>query len=84
MPPPAGIEEPIQLLVEGKDQQNFFLAFLKHLKLQDKPQIQDFGGVGELRGFLEALVNSPGFGSVTSMGIVRDAEEVRGGSASER
>ena len=70
-----GIGNPIQLLVEGKAQQNFFEALIQHLRLQNEPQIQDFGGVSELRGFLEAFVNSPGFGSVTSMGIVRDAEE---------
>ena len=72
---PTKIEKPIQLLVEGQAQQNFFDAFVQHLRLQNVPQIQNFGGVNELRGFLEAFVDSPGFGSVTSMGIVRDAEE---------
>ena len=75
MAPPTGIEKPIQLLVEGKAQQNFFEALIQHLRLQDGPQIQDFGGVNELRGFLEAFVETPGFDTVTSIGIVRDAEE---------
>ena len=71
---PAPIESKIQLLVEGNDQRNFFEAFIEHLAL-DNIQIQNFGGVNELRGFLLALVNAPGFrGTVQSVGIVRDAE----------
>ena len=71
---PAPIESKIQLLVEGNDQRNFFEAFSDHLSLDDV-QIQNFGGVDELRGFLLALVNAPGFReTVQSVGIVRDAE----------
>ena len=51
MPQPHRIEEKKQLLVEGNDQRNFFEAFLKHLNRQDV-QIQNFGGINELRGFL--------------------------------
>ena len=75
MAQPKGIENPIQLLVEGKAQENFFKALIQRLRLQNEPQIQDFGGVSELSCFLEGFVNSPGFGVVTSMGIVRDAEQ---------
>lgn len=67
------IESAIQLLVEGNDQRNFFEAFVDHLSLADI-QIQNFGGVDELGGFLRALVNAPGFQTVQSLGIVRDAE----------
>ncbi len=74
MPEIAEITSSIQLLVEGNDQRNFFEAFIEHLVL-DNIQIQNFGGVNELRGFLLALVNAPGFrGTVQSVGIVRDAE----------
>jgi hypothetical protein len=38
-------------------------------------QIQDFGGINELPGFLRALRITPGFAGVTSLGIIRDAEE---------
>ncbi len=70
----APIASTIQLLVEGNDQRNFFEAFIKHLSLTDV-QIQNFGGVKELRGFLLALVSAPGFrDTVQSVGIVRDAE----------
>lgn len=74
MPEIAEITSPIQLLVEGNDQRNFFEAFIEHLSLADI-QIQNFGGVNELRAFLLALVNAPGFRDIVqSVGIVRDAE----------
>lgn len=72
------IEHEIQLLVEGNDARNFFKAFVTHLELEGV-QIQNFGGVHELRGFLAAFVNAPGFGEVASIGVVRDAENVPGG-----
>lgn len=67
------IESAVQLLVEGNDPRNFFEAFVEHLSLANI-QIQNFGGVYELSGFLRALVNAPGFQIVQSIGIVRDAE----------
>ena len=67
------IESAVQLLVEGNDPRNFFEAFVEHLSLANI-QIQNFGGIYELRGFLSALVNAPGFQIVQSIGIVRDAE----------
>ncbi len=40
-------------------------------------QIQDFGGIGDLRHFLRALTGTAAFqqNTVTSLGIVRDAED---------
>ena len=73
MPRAEEIKSAIQLLVEGNDPRNFFEAFVEHLSLANI-QIQNFGGVYELRGFLRALVNAPGFQTVQSIGIVRDAE----------
>ncbi len=68
------IEKKILLLVEGKDPRNFFEAFIEHLSLENI-QIQDFGGVDELRGFLLGFVNMPNFHEIVrSIGIVRDAE----------
>ena len=80
MPEIAGITSSIQLLVEGNDQRNFFEAFIEHLSL-DNIQIQNFRGVNELRAFLLALANAPGFReAVQSVGIVRDAEESAAGA----
>lgn len=78
MPKPEEIkEEAVQLLVEGNDVRNFFEAFIKHhskkLSLEEI-QIQNFGGVSELRDFLEGFVSMTGFHNVRSIGIVRDAE----------
>ena len=72
---PKQIENTRQLLVEGNDLRNFFEAFAKHLGLSDTLQISDFGGVDELRDFLEAFVKMPDFGTVRSIGIARDAEQ---------
>ena len=68
------IERPKQLLVEGNDQCNFFAALARHLKCQDL-QIHNFGGVNELPAFLRGFTGATGYASVTSLGIVRDAEE---------
>ena len=73
MPRAEEIKSAIQLLVEGNDPRNFFEAFVEHLSLANI-QIQNFGGVYELGGFLRALVNAPDFQIVQSIGIVRDAE----------
>ncbi len=74
MAKPKGIQSRVQLLVEGNDQRNFFEAFIEHLSLTDI-QIQNFGGVPDLRDFLPALVNAAGFRDIVqSVGIVRDAE----------
>ena len=79
MPSPGRVEEaiqigkPTQLLVEGRDQQNFFETFIGHLRCQGI-QVQDFGGVDELGRCLPNLVKLPGFSNVASLGIVRDAE----------
>ena len=79
MPRAEKIKSAIQLLVEGNDPRNFFEAFVEHLSLENI-QIQNFGGVNELGGFLRALVNAPGFQTVQSLGIVRDAEMSAGGA----
>ncbi len=84
---PQPIKSTTQLFVEGNDQRNFFEAFRDHLSL-DHIQIQNFGGVGDLPGFLQAFVGTDQFEDmdefedvvelkdiVESIGIVRDAEE---------
>ena len=74
MPPPKTIDQPVQLLVEGKDAVVFFTAFIKHLGLTGI-QLQNFGGINELRGFLEVLTDSSGFWeNVITVAVIRDAE----------
>lgn len=75
MPPPTEIESEIQLLVEGKDQKHFFEAFLERLSFGNV-QVQDFGGVKDLRSFLSILVKRSEFREIVqSVGVVRDAED---------
>ena len=74
MPKPLQPTSAIQLLGEGNDQRNFFGELVEHLKIEDI-QIQDFGGVNELKGFLGVMAKLSGFhDTVRMLGIVRDAE----------
>ena len=75
MAKPNPVQSPVQLIVEGNDQRNFFEALCKHVSYTDI-QVQNFGAVTELQDFLEGLVGEPGFREVTeSVGVVRDADE---------
>ena len=76
---PREIESDVQLLVEGRDSVGFLTALIRHLGLENV-QIQDFGGVTDLRTFLRLLVNGPDFPRVTRIGVVRDAERSPGGA----
>ena len=67
------INQPRLLLVEGNDDRNFFNVMLKHCD-RDDIQVLGFDGVDNLRSYLPALVASPGWHQVVSLGIVRDAE----------
>lgn len=73
MAQPERIERPKQLLVEGNDEINFFEALIKYLSLSEI-QIREFEGKGKLRSFLSGFVSMSGFDSVTSLGVVRDAD----------
>jgi hypothetical protein len=66
------IEQPNVLVVEGREEELFFGALIKHLGLQNI-QAMPIGGKEQLRRNLKALVVSPGFPEVISLGVVRDA-----------
>lgn len=63
------------LLVEGKDEINFFEKLLKKLGFIDQIQVIEIGGVERMSGMLAALTLMPNFESVRSIGIVRDADD---------
>ena len=68
------------LVVEGKDEENFFSAALdNHLKRLDI-QILGIGGKTLLAANLKALIRDPNFFSVTSIAIIRDADSLPVGS----
>lgn len=61
------------LAVEGKDEQNFFEALIHNLGLTDI-DVLDICGKTQFKNRLWALVNTSNFSAVTSLGIVRDAD----------
>ena len=74
------ITQPSQVLAEGKDTVTVLSALSDHLGLT--VQFHDFGGVQDLRTFLDTFRRSDGFRDIASLGIVRDAES--GDAASAR
>ena len=71
---PISVTDPKQLLVEGRDEELFFGALLRHLEI-DNVQVQNYGGKNKLRPFLGVFMITPGFDQVESVGIVRDADD---------
>ncbi len=61
------------IIVEGKEDELFFEALIKHLSLNNI-QVLPIGGRTELRKYLKAIIKTPGFDKVTSLGIIRDAD----------
>jgi len=74
MPDTVKIVKPNLLVVEGRDDELFFDAFVAHLGFQNM-QILPIGGKTRLRENLGALVTSPNFSNVTSLCIIRDAND---------
>lgn len=66
---------PVQLLVEGRDEEKFFEEFLKFLKIENIVHIESFKGKYKLRDFLQAFIMRRGFPeAVKRIGIVQDAD----------
>lgn len=71
------ITKPKLLLVEGRDEFNFFSALINHLQLQSI-EVRIYEGKSNLRIALQTLLSALGFENVESVGIVRDADENAG------
>jgi hypothetical protein len=68
------IDRPKLLVVEGRDEQQFFAAAMRdHLGLTDI-QVMPIGGKTLLTANLAGLVNDPLFSSVQSLAVLRDAD----------
>lgn len=67
------INNPKQLLVEGRDDERFFESFLRQLGLSDI-QVRGYGGRGNIGSVLEVLADMLVFDPVQSLGIVMDAD----------
>ena len=64
------------LLVEGNTPAHFFEAMLRFLGIDKTIEVWNFGGNQQLPTFLKTLASTAEFKRiVTSLGIVRDAEE---------
>ncbi len=80
------IDKPKQLFVEGRDIEEFFKVLLRNMDLIAEVQIQNFGGISDLRDFLQefqGLIKAIQMASgvqgaltpnIVSIGIIRDAE----------
>lgn len=68
------------LLVEGKDELNFFKALFKALKIKEI-QIRNVEGNANFSREIKQLVNNSKFSDVTKLGFVRDAEHNKAKSA---
>lgn len=76
MAKPSKLKHPKQLLVEGRDAEAFFYPFLESMEVTDI-EIHNYGSITELAGFLKQFIRNADFRQlpVTSIGIVRDAED---------
>ena len=64
----------VQLLVEGKDDLHLIRELIKARSLP-LVQVRPYNGVDNLRRFLASLVTTPGFETITSLGVLRDADQ---------
>ena len=70
---PQALSKPKLLIGEGKEEVDFFTAFLTHLNITDV-QVEQYGGKQELPSYLKTLVVRPDYQNVVSLGITRDAD----------
>ncbi len=65
-----------QLLVEGRTPEIFFREMVEYLGLADRIQVRDFGSISDLTDYLKDFTQKADFiETVTSLGIIRDAED---------
>jgi hypothetical protein len=76
---PETIEKHKLLLVEGKDDKNFYSNLLNHLGIEDI-QIISINGKGQFSEEINALQLATGFSQVKSIGIIRDADNNANGA----
>lgn len=68
---PTNITKPVLLIGEGRDEEKFFSALVKHLGLIEQIQVSEYDGKDNLKGFLSALA---GFSNLRRIGVTRDAD----------
>lgn len=68
------IAKPKVVLVEGKDEDDFFSKLAAHLDLSHEIQFIEMKGRAQLRNRIRSVLNAPGADIITSVGVVRDAD----------
>jgi hypothetical protein len=68
------IDRPRAVIVEGADYLHFLIHAYRNDPFFKTAKVYDSGGVTDLERFLSAFRLAPGFGQLTSLGIIRDAE----------
>jgi hypothetical protein len=68
------ISHPVVLLVEGKDEVNFFGALLQHMSPEYAIELREVGGKDKFLSEFPAFLNDPHFYQVKAYAIVRDAD----------
>lgn len=68
------ISKPKVILVEGKDEELFFSSMIERLDLTAEMDVRPIDGKDNLSAALKALRNDPGYLMLTSVGIIRDAD----------
>lgn len=71
---PKPIEATRMLLGEGREEELFFDALLKHLDITGV-QVEKYDGKSNLAPFLKALKNRSGFAQVNKLSILRDGDD---------
>ncbi len=74
MPDLESIRQKKVLIVEGRDENNFFDALMKHMGVTDV-EIREAGGKDQFKDKLPALVRARGFSYVKVLAVIRDADE---------
>ena len=72
---PISLSKRKLLLVEGRDDSEFFSALFTRIGGMSDTQILEYGGKDKFRGYLNTLMSLRGFDAVTTIGITRDADE---------
>jgi hypothetical protein len=71
---PLKLQKRKLLLVEGRDEEEFFNGLLRSMEIDDI-QIIPVGGKNQFSNNLKGLIKDSDFSAIISMGIVRDADD---------
>lgn len=79
---PTPLAKPGLLVAEGRACEFFLRAVTDYLDLGGFFDVVDYGGINDLRTFMQGLVVDSGFSNVKALGVVRDAETSANGAVS--